>query len=725
MALVLCATQPWGTLWDTAGNVLVGSQASLADYVTAVAVTHYADADSSSPSTGPMTADANGRLMRWVEEGTYNLTLPGGTVLRAEATSGRAAGDILDQFDGALASSSTSGFSSTLRSPSSIDRAINQLPSRLAYWRFDERSGTTIYDDLRVHDATGITPATALLGKGGLGFSDGRTGIEVSADGTIILVADQGANDTLRLTGKPWSIGWLGRINLLPTSGFAYVARKQANGPGILVNSTGSFVASWNDGGAKDVTSAVSVLQEGAVYLMGAAFDGTTLKLYLNGREVASGAETDAGISSTAQWTMLASTTGTTALKAHTAGIFVCGEALAEPAWDDLWAKCVAKPLYPLGSPGKTFRIPIDGAADLTDPVGDANRYDIIVVQAWRTAYRDAVKAANPECKVICYQEIAAMTAGRDGGSGLSSSLVNYDEAGNDPPTAANAAAGPNATWFLTSIATGLPFTFNAYAFLWAADVGDLAFQARSAKNMRTLLEGSNWDGIFLDDVNPSLNHHHTQSDITEFPTNASYFIAMKSLLSRLVPVAEGLGKLVVGNFPAHEYAPQPDLTVEILGGLDEYALAFPPNTFQSAGTIDRVMYYGLETQRRGHPILVGMAATVTGDTPEVSKARFVMAATLILQEGKAYAGITGEYSARTWSPEWEDLDFLIAPVQRAQRATSGVWSRRFIGGIVYLNPTTGGVALTFPGTYSGSGLTNSTGTTLAAQSALILRQDT
>jgi hypothetical protein len=197
----------------------------------------------------------------------------------------------------------------------------------------------------------------------------------------------------------------------------------------------------------------------------------------------------------------------------------------------------------------------------------------------------------------------------------------------------------------------------------------------------------------------------------------------MKSLLNRLVPVAEGLGKLVVGNFPAHEYAPQPDLTVEILGGLDEYALSFPPNTFQSAGTIDRVMRYGIETQRRGHPILVGMAANHTGDVPEASKARFVMAAALILTEGKSYAGITGNYTPRTWSPEWENLDYLVAPVELPKRSSSGIWSRRFIGGIVYLNPTTSGVALTFPGTYTGSGLTNSTGTTIAAQTALILRQ--
>jgi hypothetical protein len=52
------------------------------------AATHYADDAGSSPSTGPVTADANGRLVRWIEEGAYIQTLPGGAELEVQAVSG-------------------------------------------------------------------------------------------------------------------------------------------------------------------------------------------------------------------------------------------------------------------------------------------------------------------------------------------------------------------------------------------------------------------------------------------------------------------------------------------------------------------------------------------------------------------------------------------------------------------------------------------------------------
>jgi hypothetical protein len=660
----------------------------------------------------------------YVAGNRWNVTTANSLESRIDAAIAQADADIAALAESGGGGGVASAFSPTYRIPQPLDASITSLPALLAYWRFNERSGTTIFDDLRSHDATGITPATAIMGQGGLGFNDGRVGLRVTTTGTIITVADQGANDTLRLSaagGKSWSIGWIGRLDALPASGFVYVARKQSNGPGILINSTGSISVSWFDTVLKDLTTSTGILQPGMLTMIGATYDGATVRIYVNGRLQASSALADTGATSTSSWTMLASTTGTTPLIAHTAGIFVCGEAVPENGWNDLWSDAVGGKPVPLGRPDKVYRIAIDGAADLSNPAGDADRYGVIIVQPWRTTYRDAVKAANPNCKVICYQDVSALTAGRDTGSGLSSSLVNYDEAGNDPPSAANAAAGPNQAWFLRSTATGLPFTFNSYAFLWAADIGDPAFQARAAKNLRTLLEGSAWDGVFFDDVNPSITHHHTPSDVTEYPSDATYLVAMKSLMSRIAPVAESLGKFVVSNLPGHEFPLGAELLQEFTSGSDEMAFSFPTNTFQSAGTIDRAMRFGQEAQRRSLPILFGSATTFTGDVPQAQYARNTMAATLIVQEGTAYAGVTGNYSVRWWSPEWDNLDFLGAPVERGYRMSNGVWRRRYEGGIVYFNPTASGVALTFPGTFSGNGLTNSTGSTLAAQSSYIL----
>jgi hypothetical protein len=90
MALVLMATHGWGTLFIDPADIEagVGLQSSFANPSDLTAATHYADDAGSSPSTGPVTADANGRLVRWIEEGAYIQTLPGGAELEVQAVSG-------------------------------------------------------------------------------------------------------------------------------------------------------------------------------------------------------------------------------------------------------------------------------------------------------------------------------------------------------------------------------------------------------------------------------------------------------------------------------------------------------------------------------------------------------------------------------------------------------------------------------------------------------------
>jgi hypothetical protein len=90
MALVLMATHGWGTLFIDPADIEagVGLQSSFANPSDLTAATHYADDAGASPSTGPVTADANGRLVRWIEEGAYIQTLPGGAELEVQAVSG-------------------------------------------------------------------------------------------------------------------------------------------------------------------------------------------------------------------------------------------------------------------------------------------------------------------------------------------------------------------------------------------------------------------------------------------------------------------------------------------------------------------------------------------------------------------------------------------------------------------------------------------------------------
>ena len=64
-----------------------------------------------------------------------------------------------------------------------------------------------------------------------------------------------------------------------------------------------------------------------------------------------------------------------------------------------------------------------------------------------------------------------------------------------------DAAAHPE--WFLLNT-SGQRFTFGDYNWLWAADVGNAGYQQRGPTTCSRPL-GGGWDGVFMDDTNPTM----------------------------------------------------------------------------------------------------------------------------------------------------------------------------------------------------------------------------
>jgi hypothetical protein len=86
---------------------------------------------------------------------------------------------------------------------------------------------------------------------------------------------------------------------------------------------------------------------------------------------------------------------------------------------------------------------------------------------------------------------------------------------------------------------------------------------------------------------------------------------------------------------------------------------------------------------------------------------------------GNAHFAFTSDYTNETWFPEY---DYAIGAAAGAEtREASGVHRRAFANGLVLVNPTTGSVPVSFGGSYTGSGLTDASATTMAPHSALVL----
>jgi hypothetical protein len=102
---------------------------------------------------------------------------------------------------------------------------------------------------------------------------------------------------------------------------------------------------------------------------------------------------------------------------------------------------------------------------------------------------------------------------------------------------------------------------------------------------------------------------------------------------------------------------------------------------------------------------------------------RYGWASVLLGASGSTAYFAANEYTGDTWSSEYEVQ--LGSPTSGAIAIPNGAWKRTFSNGIVVVNPTTSKLSVGFGGSYSGSGLVNATGATLASHTALILSKAT
>src|SRR5919107_1823966 len=133
------------------------------------------------------------------------------------------------------------------------------------------------------------------------------------------------------------------------------------------------------------------------------------------------------------------------------------------------------------------FRYAIDTAAGSADYTRTPSRQSVVILQSYQVPLMQRLKAANPSVKVLVYKDLSGMVE-RDQWGGVSTGVATQD-----------AAAHPE--WFLLNT-SGQRFTFRYYDWIWAADVGNAAFQQKWADNVLAEIANKGWDGVFMDDTN-------------------------------------------------------------------------------------------------------------------------------------------------------------------------------------------------------------------------------
>ncbi len=354
------------------------------------------------------------------------------------------------------------------------------------------------------------------------------------------------------------------------------------------------------------------------------------------------------------------------------------------------------------------LRVAIGSAPAWPDVALSASRSDIFILQAWETARRDQIKAANPSAKVLVYKNLSAMTQGR-GPGGLSSSGVNYDEA---------ATAHPD--WFLLST-SGQRFTFSGYGFLWAADIGSTGYQQRWAANVAAELN-SGWDGVFMDDANATIKYHYAQDQVAAYPTESAYGAAMKSMVQAVTARIRPAGKLAFANMLMAEHpAASRDWLGMLDGAMDEmfgkWDASIGGGYRGEAGWQEQVDNLAW-AEAHDKSVL----AVTQGASGDQQAARYGWASALLAGEGRTRWALHDGYETESWRPEYGYA--LGAPAGPASRDANGIRRRAFASGLVLVNPTSFTLNASLGGSYSGSGLAAATSATLPPNTGLVLTKD-
>ena len=354
------------------------------------------------------------------------------------------------------------------------------------------------------------------------------------------------------------------------------------------------------------------------------------------------------------------------------------------------------------------FRYAIDSSPDLSNLTRTAERSGYVVLQAWRLDELRAIKAANPSTKVLVYKNLSFSAQATDP-SGLSSTGVTYEEAETNPD------------WFLRNT-SGQRFNSSGWGWLWAMDVGNADFQRRWADNVVSEVVRNGWDGVLLDDVNPTMKYHHSPTSVAKYPSDAAYSAATRSALEHIGPRIQGAGKLAIANNAAwvEYYSTGVDWLRFLSGAMDEMWLKWGGTAgdgYRHEAQWTTQLNELKEAQRQGK---IFIAKPQSANT-DAAAARYGYATLLLGTQGSASYSF-GDSTVET--PLFSDYSLPIGdPVGPEQRLSGGVHRRAFSSGLALVNPTSSTHSLALGGTYSGSGLSRVSSVTLAPHTGLVLKR--
>jgi hypothetical protein len=334
----------------------------------------------------------------------------------------------------------------------------------------------------------------------------------------------------------------------------------------------------------------------------------------------------------------------------------------------------------------------------------EAARYQVMVLQATDANLVPTLHAANPNLKVLVYQDI--LISKPTDPSALTTCTSYADDAANHPD------------WFLKD-QNGSPTLDGSYANDYLMDVGNPAYQQACAAHAAAISKQFGFDGVFFDDVTAQLSWDLAAgTSVPAYPKITAWQAAMDSMVAHVGPQMHALGLLAFGNIGGA--AGTPGLWQQwaaSLDGAEEESWGGAGSASQQIHDWPAKLAEAAWSEANGKYVLLhSYLSDEAGNT-------FGLASMMLIANGWSSYSTTDASGTEAWYPEFATAQQLGAPAGPYRQLSNGVYERVFANGIVLVNPTGTPVASFSLGgdQYSGSGLVDVTSISLPATGAAIL----
>lgn len=347
----------------------------------------------------------------------------------------------------------------------------------------------------------------------------------------------------------------------------------------------------------------------------------------------------------------------------------------------------------------------IDSGAGIGNVHFTADHEQVVILQAWETSELLRLKAANPNVKVLMYQNASSASSSASG-AGVYPTGVSYPQA---------AAGG----WLLDNT-DGQPFTFESYDWLYATDIGARGYQRAWADNVIQRLRSAPWSGVFIDDLNPTIRYHYCVPCVAKYPTDRLYGRAMGRFARYVGHRLRRAGELAIANIGSWAgYSRVVDPWLHALSGAEDEEFVKVGTTagagYMNAATWRQQLHEVTLTQRE-HKMFIGITHSSAHDG---RAALYGYATELLAGAGHAIFSMNNTYGGATWFSPYGYA--LGAPIGHYTTVAGGVYERGFTHGLALVNPTAGVERVRLGGVYSGCGLRRVRRVALRPHSGLVL----